>query len=120
MRSESLLEVARRVFIYRDNSELIGTERSDTDLFAQIIQDIPSPEGALEVLRFLTDVYPEEAHFWAHLGRFHSHGRRDWLGAIECIDRALAIDDEDGVLHHMKGMALRASLYESASSDRPR
>ncbi len=115
-RSEALLEVARRVFIYRDNSELIGTERSATELFAQIIQDIPSPEGALEVLRFLTDVYAEEAHFWAHLGRFHSHNRRDWLRAIECIDRALAMDDEDSVLHHMKGMVLRASLYEAMSS----
>ena len=116
VRSEALLEVARRVFIYRDNSELIGTERSATELFAQIIQDIPSPEGALEVLRFLTDVYAEEAHFWAHLGRFHSHNRRDWLSAIECIDRALAMDDEDSVLHHMKGMVLRASLYEAMSS----
>ena len=116
VRSEPLLEVARRVFIYRDNSELIGTERSDTELFAQIIQDIPSPEGALEVLRFLTEVYPEEAHFWAHLGRFHSRGRRDWLSAVECIDRALEIDNEDSVLHHMKGMALRASLYDAMSS----
>ena len=119
VRSEPLLEVARRVFIYRDNSELIGTERSDTELFAQIIQDIPSPEGALRVLRFLTEVYPEEAHFWAHLGRFHSRSRRDWLRAIGCIDRALAMDDEDSVLHHMKGMALRASLYDAMSGTTP-
>lgn len=111
--SELLLEIARRVFIYRDNSELIGTERSASQLFSRLVHDIPSEEGALEVLRLLTELYPDEPHFWAHLGRFYSHVRSDWSSALDCIARALAIDDRDSVLHHMKGMALRVQLYHA-------
>lgn len=108
-----MLEVARRTFIYRDNTELLGTERSATKQFAQLLQDIPSPEGALEVLHRLTEIYPDEPHFWAHLGRFYSIERRDPQEALACIDRAIALRDDDSVLHHMRGMALRQQVYET-------
>ena len=116
--SEEMLEVVRRCFVYRDNSELLGTERAGLNHFAPIIDDIPSKEGALEVLRRLTDLYPDEAHFWAHLGRFHSLQRRDFPAAVECIDRALALQNRDHVLHHMRGMALRQQVYEEIQADR--
>jgi tetratricopeptide (TPR) repeat protein len=115
--SEEMLEVVRRCFVYRDNSELLGTERAGLNHFAPLIDDIPSREGALEVLRKLTDLYPDEAHFWAHLGRFHSLQRRDFLAAVECIDRALILQNKDHVLHHMRGMALRQQVYEEIEAD---
>ena len=117
--SEELLEVARRVFVYRDNSELLGTERAGLNQFSQLIDDIPSKEGALEVLRSLTELYPEEAHFWAHLGRFYSVQRRDFPSAVECIDRAIALQDRDNVLHHMRGMALRQQVYDNIDQENP-
>lgn len=117
--SETLLEIARRVFIYRDNSELIGTERSGSSQFSQLIQDIPSDEGAFDTLRQLTDLFPDEAHFWAHLGRFNSSVRSDWDAALSCIDRAIALDDHDSVLYHMKGMALRAQAYAAIEKREP-
>ena len=66
--SDAMLEVARRTFVYRDNVELLGTERSSTRQFAQLIRDIPVKEGRLEVLRALVEEFPDEAHFLAHLG----------------------------------------------------
>jgi tetratricopeptide (TPR) repeat protein len=117
--SEELLEVVRRVFVYRDNSELLGTERAGLNQFSQLIDDIPSKEGALEVLRSLTELYPDEAHFWAHLGRFHSVQRRDFPSAVECIDRAIALQDKDNVLHHMRGMALRQQVYDNIDKEQP-
>jgi tetratricopeptide (TPR) repeat protein len=113
-----MLEVARRTFVYRDNTELLGTERSGTKQFAQLIQEIPSDEGKLVVLKTLTDLYPQEAHFWAHLGRFYSIERHDHENAIIAIDRAIASEPTDSVLHHMKGMALRQQAYEQMQQRR--
>jgi tetratricopeptide (TPR) repeat protein len=110
--SDDMLEIVRRTFIYRDNIELLGTERSAGKQFSQLIQDIPSGEGSLQVLQKLTELYPEEAHFWAHLGRFYSVERKDYQSAIDCIGRAIDLDPKDSVLHHVKGMGLRQQVYE--------
>lgn len=117
--SEEMLEVARRTFVYRDNTELLGTERAGTKQFAQLIQEIPSDEGKLVVLKTLTELYPQEAHFWAHLGRFYSMERRDHQNALVAIDRAIESEPTDSVLHHMRGMALRQEAYEQLQQRRP-
>ena len=61
----------------------------------------------LEVLRVLTEEYPDEAHFWAHLGRFYAKEMRHFPDADKCVDHALSLQPEDSLLHHMKGMGLR-------------
>jgi tetratricopeptide (TPR) repeat protein len=107
--SARLLELAHRVFVYRDNSELIGTERSAQQQFAQLVEDIPSKNGRIEVLRHLTEEFPLEAHFFGHLARMlgingeHSE-------AIAAVDFALSIQKDDHVLHHVRGMILRYEL----------
>ena len=106
--SEAMLDVVRRTFVYRDNNELLGTERSGTSQFAQIVIDIPVKEGRVSVLQALTEAFPDEAHFWAHLGRLYAVELRDYPRSMECIEHALALQPDDSVLHHMKGMALRA------------
>lgn len=114
-----LLDVARRAFIYRDNAELLGTERSANALFSQLLQDVPSREGALEILRGLCDRFPSEPHFWAHLGRFYSLERKEYGQALGCIDMALELDDKDPVLHHMRGMAQRQIAYDRMDAGSP-
>ena len=117
--SETMLEVARRTFLYRGNDELLGTERAATRQFARLIGDIPIREGRLEVLLALANEYSDEAHFWAHLGRFYAIEMHDFAHSIECIDKALALQPDDAVLHHMKGMGLRShavSLIEQRAS----
>ena len=109
--SEEMLELARRTFIYRDNVDLLGTERSALKTFAQLIEDISSPQGKVEVQRNLTELYPEEAHFWAHLGRLYAVETHDYKRSIICIDEAIQLTQgNDHVLHHMKGMALRYQI----------
>lgn len=113
-KSEMLLELARRVFIYRDNVEVLGTERSASGGFSHLIDDIPSDVGRVDVLRHLTTCFPEEAHFHAHLGRFLG-AKGDHVGALEAIDYAVSLQPDDHVLHHMRGMVLRQELKSEAN-----
>ena len=106
--SDIMLELARRTFVYRGNVELLGTEGAATQQFAPLLDDIPVREGRSEVLRALTDEFSEEAHFWAHLGRFYAMEMHDFPEAINSVDRALSLQPDDAVLHHMKGMGLRS------------
>jgi tetratricopeptide (TPR) repeat protein len=111
---EEMLELVRRTFIYRNNLDVLGTERVAAPAlqsFSQLLQDIPSPEGRLETLRQLTQLYAEEAHFWAHLGRFYASQLKNYTQALECIEQAISLtNSKDHVLHHMKGMAIRYQI----------
>lgn len=111
--SDILLELARRVFIYRDNVEVLGTERSGSRGFSQLIDDIPSDAGRVEVLRHLTECFPMEAHMHAHLGRFLG-AKGDFDQSIHEIDYAISLQNDDHVLHHMRGMVLRQKMKSSA------
>ncbi len=116
---DDMLGVVLRAFIFRGNDELIGTERSAGRKFAPLIEQIPSPEGRLEVLRTLTELYPSEPHLWAHLGRFYSNQLQEHREALVCIDRALSYADHDDRLHHMRGMCLRNQVEECIAQRRP-
>ena len=105
-------DLANRVFVFRGNSELIGSERAGSNQFSMLINDLPSPEARLEVLRALTERFPHEAHLWAHLGRFYSVVLKEYEKAADAIEESISIQPADHVLHHMKGMNLRARLYD--------
>jgi tetratricopeptide (TPR) repeat protein len=112
--SDRLLELVRRVFVYRDNIEVLGTERAAHRRFAQLVEDIPSRHGKIDVLRHLTDCFPLEAHFHAHLGRFLGLNA-EYAEALAYIDFAISLQPKDHVLHHMRGMAIRQRM--KAESD---
>lgn len=111
--SSDMVEIARRTFIYRDNTDLLGSERSSSKAFAQLLEDIPSKEGRLEVLKMLVAVYPEEPHFWSHLGRYYSIQMQDYTEALRCADKAITLQDADHVLYHMRGMIIRYRINSS-------
>ncbi len=114
--SKDMIELSSRCFVFRDDTDPLGREPSEqhnTGKFSHLIGDIPSVEGRLTVLIRLTELFPEEAHFWGHLGRFYSFQMRDTDNALKALDKAIAISPEDDVLYHMKGMALRSQLYDS-------
>ncbi|MDE2823136.1 MAG: hypothetical protein OXK79_06485, partial [Chloroflexota bacterium] len=116
--SDRLVELVRRVFIYRDNIEMLGTERAGQKQFAHLIEDIPSSHGRIDVLTHLTEHFPSEAHFHAHLGRLLSAiGEHD--RAIQSEDRALSLQADDQILHHMRGMALRHSMRTAGAAKAP-
>ena len=113
--SDRLAELVRRVFIYRDNTELLGTERAAQSAFSQLIEDVPSTQGKAELLRHLTEEFPEEAHFHAHLGRFLGLNGEDER-ALQAIDLAISLQPTDHVLHHVRGMILRYAMERCADS----
>jgi len=109
--AEESLELVRRVFIYRDESEMLGTEASNTRKYSQIITDIPVLQGRKRVLKNLIELFPNEAHLWAHVARFYANELGDFDRAIEMAEKALDLQPEDHVLHHMKGMVCRTQAY---------
>lgn len=115
--SERLLELVRRVFIFRDNTDLLGAESAASRRGSQLIEDIPSSSGKLEVLRYLTEVFPLEAHFHAHLGRYLGICG-EFSEGLASLNFAVSIQPNDSVLHHMRGMVLRQQLRSEFNAGR--
>lgn len=117
--SNEMLELARRVFVYRDNQDLLGRETpAGLAFFSRLIQDIPSPEGRLEVFRCLTEHFPEEAHFWAHLGRFQAAVMTNYGEALVANQQAIDLQPEDSILWHMQGMIYRYQAQAIIDQDK--
>ena len=111
-------DILRAVLIERGSAESPagswGTE------FSPLLEDVPNVDGRRRVLEYLTVTFPDEPHFWAHLGRFYSRVDRDHEKAHIAHQTALGLLPNDPLLHHMAGMAWRAELYDmldSANSD---
>ena len=105
--SDELRDILSRVFILREYTELLGSELSSAQQYAPLIEDIPSSEGRLSVLKKLVDTFPNEPHYWGHLGRFYGIERRQDEKALEAINKAIELDSKNNVFYHMKGMTLR-------------
>ena len=112
VQGDTMLDIVRSVFIYRDDLDVLGREQSVQRRFAHFIEDIPSSEGRIRVLEALVRSYPEEHHFWAHFARFHSVERKDFEKALEFADRAVLLADHDSVVYHMRGMVRRYQFSE--------
>ena len=102
--------LVRTVFIERGLQETpAGVSEGQ---FSALISAIPSSDGQRRVFEKLTELFPDEAHFWAHFGRFYTRILRDHSASHKSHDRSLQIAPQDPVLHHMAGMALRGELDE--------
>jgi tetratricopeptide (TPR) repeat protein len=107
---EELRKLVERVFVNRADGDF-SAQGGNSDSFAAFANDIPAIEGRLRLFEHLVNIYPDHSHLWAHLGRFYSIALQRLEPALEAIDRAIELDSEDNVLHHIKGMALRNSVY---------
>jgi hypothetical protein len=116
--SNRMLELLRDTFIVRDIAALLADEREARSRFAPILDDIPLPIGQENVLKTLTEVYPEEAHFHAHLGRFYGLLDR-YDEARHALETAAQLHSEDATLHHMRGMAIRYQVNGLIAQRRP-
>jgi len=112
--SAAVEETLQRVFVFRENREALGAERANR--YSQLIGDIPSLEGRASVLQYLVELFPEEAHYWGHLGRFYTYEMNNREKAEDCLEKALSLAQEDPVLHHMLGMCYRQTAYEAMRS----
>ena len=102
-------EILQTIFLQR------ATEELDSE-FSRLVSDIPSRDAQERVLTRLTELFPYEAHFWAHLGRFRSRVIRNHARAREAHNIALELAKDDPTLHHMAGMSVRAELYDCLGS----
>lgn len=118
--SSDMVDLVSRCFVLRDSREFIGREETaQSNAFSRLVEDIPTLQGRFEVLELLTQLFPDEAHFWGHVGRFAFREMKDPARARALIDKGIELSPDDHVLYHIKGMAFRAECYElleSASS----
>ncbi|HLF97694.1 MAG TPA: hypothetical protein VI457_11175 [Methylococcaceae bacterium] len=107
-----LQAVLEQIFVRRNDAELLSGAFAGENRFARLVTDLPNPDARLRLFEHLVDRFPENPHFWAHLGRYFSIERKDFTKAEEAIDHAICLCEDDHVLHHMKGMALRNLAYQ--------
>ena len=110
----TMSDILRAVVIERGSAESpAGPWETE---FSPLLEAVPSVDGRQRVLEYLTDAFPEEPHFWAHLGRFYSRVVRDHSKAHDAHERALGLLPNDPLLHHMSGMGWRAEVYDMLPS----
>lgn len=112
----AISEALRSVLINREPRDSDEFTTGWRDNFSQFIKDIPSPDGSRRVLEHLTEYFPEEPHFWAHLGRFYSLESKRHRDAHHAYQQAIALSPDDSLLRHMAGMGWRAELYDELAS----
>lgn len=114
---DDLIETLRRIFIQRDEQELLSTEKLDagSPKFARLIEEVRYQDGQQLIFEQLVASFPQEAHFWGHLGRFHSIQKKPER-ALEALNEALRLSPEDPLLHHMKGMSYCRMAFEKMSA----
>lgn len=106
---EELRSLLRRLYIEREHQELLGVDVQFRQRYSRLLEDVP-PEGRTSLLTHLTELFPEEPHFWAHLGRCLMAEMKDDVKALDAITRAISLNDQDYVLYHIKGMILSQQL----------
>ncbi len=114
--SEELMRLMGEIYILRDQGEMVGTEVFVRNRYSKLIDDVPSLEGKLGILQHLTELFPNEPHFWGHLARFYMFENRYVDRALDAINSALAITDKDNVLYHIKGMILGRQALDQMDS----
>jgi hypothetical protein len=118
-KSEEIDELAQRVFILRDNSSLLGQEAFSSSKFSPMLEDIPTLEGRRRVLEELSEIFPEEPHFLAHLARLYALQDREFSRAQDYATRALALRPKSPTLYHVVGMVFREQAYDELGQDSP-
>ncbi|WP_434605631.1 RNA-binding domain-containing protein [Pseudomonas sp. R1-7] len=116
---EQLKSTVDRTFFYRNDAELLGTVSAGERYFSEIVMQIPTPEGRLRVFKHIVSLFPEEPHYWAHLGRLYSLQMQRYGDAREALEKAVALESGDSLLHHMQGMVERSEAYHKMEVKEP-
>ena len=114
---EHVLQVLVNMIIRRNNSEVEMNDlvRRKCSL-SKLLDDIPNAENRIEILRLLTQAFPQNAEFHAHLGRLLNIYKKFDEGELY-LQKAIEIrtaelmhvhknspDDMLGRIHHMFGV----------------
>jgi len=110
---QEALDILRAVLFERGTQELLGTEVGGRDLFARLIEDVPSREGAVNLLSRAASLYPDEPHLAAHVARYYAFRLRNFERAAEYADKAARLAPNSATLFHVLGMVHRARTYDA-------
>jgi cold shock CspA family protein/tetratricopeptide (TPR) repeat protein len=111
--SQTILDLSRQMFTERYGSATDEVE--DKHDFAPIIEDVDAIDKSLghRILTTLTECFPEEAHFWTHLGRHQIYKLdRDREKAEEFLNIAISLAPDDYIHHHVLGLVRRSRVRQ--------
>lgn len=105
-------DILNRLFIKRNITTYDTENVNKVKYYTDFIEDLNATNSPIDskerIFTRLTELYPSDRHYWAHLGRFYSVDRINLEKALDCIDKAIEIANEEGnsdsILYHMKGM----------------
>ncbi|MGW0979580.1 hypothetical protein ACWD33_01890 [Streptomyces xiamenensis] len=98
-----------RLFTTRESRDSLDIESPATATYTELMQNVSS-SGRIQILRELVSSFPDEPHYWAHLGRLLSYDAGDFVEALDAMDRAIVLSSKDPLLHHMRGMVFRNEM----------
>ncbi|XP_041349132.1 uncharacterized protein LOC121368465 [Gigantopelta aegis] len=104
---ETIRHILTQTFIFRDNKDVGENEtQSRKTSFSQIVIDVDSEvpyTSRLEVMKQLTNSFPTDPNFLAHLGRFYAHCRPDEDEKAEaCFKHSLELCEQETRGNNMK------------------
>ena len=103
-KADETLRLFEKLFARRDDWFAVQGRRH----FSEFIEDIPTKEGQHEILELLTEICPDEAHFWNHLGRHEIYRmKQDYASAETYLEKAVELSPNDRLHHHSLGMVRR-------------
>lgn len=117
--SKSNINLLSNIFITKDQTVIM--EADQKQYFGPIIDHILNNcddriarnKYVNSILNCLTDNYPQNAHFCAHLGRFYSIILKDYVPSIELADKAIKISEsEDPLLYHIAAICIRRYIND--------
>ena len=119
---ETLIQLLTNMIIKRDYSEVDKSDGITKAVHSKLLEDIPNQQNRVKILKKLTEAFPQNAEFHAHLGRLLNI-KKEFNAAEDSLQIALEIrtneclhlgpdftDDMLSRIHHMFGVgySLRA------------
>jgi len=122
---DSTIDILKNLLILRDTDSLIRNRFAPiiTYIRNMIPKDRKTDEyGCIGVIfKELVEIYPEEAHFKAHLSRYYTHIEENYLRGIEEAKGAIYLAESEGMhdslLYHIAGMSIRKFVEKKLYKD---
>ncbi len=100
--------------VFTDRGDGAGASGGDSarETFARLIERIPSRDGAAELLTYVANRRPNDAHLWAHTARYFAFRLNNFVKAEHFARHASSLAPDNATLHHILGMVHRARVYD--------
>jgi len=116
--NEVIRDITNRLFIKRNITTFDSDNRGSIKYYTDFIEDLKETNNDIDsrekIFKKLIEIYPKDKHYLAHLGRFYSVDKKNFEKALEYIDKAIQLAEDEGntdsILSHMKGMVYFRNL----------